>query len=145
MPKPPHFFQAYPFSCVPACLRMVLAKFGIEKTEPELRSLCGCDETGTTVSKAIKAVEKCGLKAYKSNLVLDDLKNLMLQDLNPIVYLRISENIKYSHSAVIYEITNEKVFVLDPEIGEREFDINFFIEIWSRGLTIIIESKIKQR
>jgi len=42
---------------------------------------------------------------------------------------------------IVYKISKEKVFVLDPEIGERELDINLFTEIWSRGLTIIIENK----
>lgn len=139
MPKPLHFFQAYPFSCVPTCLRMVLASFGVEKSEAELRSLCGCDETGTTPSNVVKAALECGFKAYKSNLVFEDLEALISQNLNPIVYLRISEEASYSHAVVVYEVTNKKVFVLDPEIGEREIEIKKFNEIWSRGLTIVIE------
>jgi ABC-type bacteriocin/lantibiotic exporter with double-glycine peptidase domain len=47
-----------------------------------------------------------------------------------------------NHAVVVFKITKDKVFVLDPaEIGEREFDINSFIENWSRGLTIIVEKK----
>ena len=67
MPKPPHFFQTYPFSCVPACLKMVLASLEYEISELELRNLCECDETGTMPSNAIKAASECGFDAYKAN------------------------------------------------------------------------------
>ncbi len=45
MPKPPYFSQTYEFSCVPTCLKMVLAVLNVDKSEAELRSLCDCDET----------------------------------------------------------------------------------------------------
>lgn len=139
MPKPPYFRQAYPFSCVPACLRMILASYNIEISETELRSRCECDETGTTSSSTVKAAIEYGFDAYRAELIFEELKDLILQNITPIVFIRIFEGASYSHAVVVYKITKEKVFVLDPENGEREFDINSFIEIWSRGLSIVIE------
>lgn len=139
MPKPPYFRQTYPFSCVPTCLKMVLAGLDFEKSEAELRSLCECDETGTSPSNLVKAAIECGFSAYKANLTFEELEDLIRQNINLIVFTRVSENVNYSHAVVVYKIAEENVFVLDPTIGETEFDINLFVEIWSRGLTIVVQ------
>ena len=141
MSKPPHFFQTYPFSCVPACLRMVLASLDCSISELELRNLCECDETGTIPSNAIKAASECGFDVYKANLTFEELEDLIRQNITPIVFTKVSQNANYSHAVVVYKISRGTVFALDPEIGEREFEINSFVENWSRGLTIIIEKK----
>ena len=143
MPKPPYFPQAYPFSCVPACLRMILAAFNFEISEPELRSLCKCDETGTTPSNAVKAAKECGFNSYKANLTFDELKEEISVNNLAIVFLRLPVTEDFSnHAVIVFKITKGKVLVLDPaEIREREFDINSFVENWSRGLTIIVEKK----
>ena len=141
MPKPPYFSQAYEFSCVPTCLKMVLAALDVEKSEAELRSLCDCDETGTSPSKAVKAAIECGLDAYQADIMFEELNDLVLQNVNPIVFIKVSEDTNYSHAIVVYKISKGKVFALDPEIGERELNVSSFVEIWSRGLTIIVESK----
>jgi ATP-binding cassette, subfamily C, bacteriocin exporter len=140
LPKPPYFRQAHPFSCVPACLKMVLASYNREISETELRSRCDCDETGTTPSNTIKAAIEYGFSAYQAELIIKELQDLVSQNITPIVFIRASEG-NYSHAVVVYKILKEKIFVLDPEIGEREIDINSFAEIWSRGLTIVIEKK----
>lgn len=144
MPKPPYFPQAYPFSCVPACFRMVLAALGCEKSEVELRSLCDCDETGTFPSNVVKAAIELGFDASKANLKFEELEDLVLKGITPIVYTRVSEDVRYSHAIVIYNISKEKIFALDPEIGERQIDINLFADIWLRGLTIVIEQLEKK-
>ena len=120
---------------------MVLASLGFEISEFDLRNLCQCDETGVERKKAINAVLELGFDSYESTLTIDELRENLKIDLSPIVFLRLSETANYSHAVVVYKISKEKVFVLDPEIGERELDINLFTEIWSRGLTIIIENK----
>ena len=47
----PHFKQEFPYSCVPACARMVLAFFGSHHTEAELRVLMRTDPNGTPVRR----------------------------------------------------------------------------------------------
>ena len=139
MPKPPYFPQAHPFSCVPACLRMILASYKFEITETELRSRCECDETGTAPSNAVEAAVECGFNAYKAELLFEELEDLVSQNITPIVFIRVFEDTNYSHAVVVYKISKKKVFVLDPEIGERKLDADKFTEIWSRGLTIVVE------
>lgn len=139
MAKPPYFQQVYPFSCVPACLRMVLAYYKFEVSETELRSLCECDETGTTPSNAVRAATECKFDAYRAELIFEELEELIRQNITPIVFTRVSEHANYSHAVVVYKIAKGKVFVLDPIIGERKIDADEFVETWSRGLTIVVE------
>lgn len=120
---------------------MVLASCNFEISEFDLRNLCECDETGVEVKKAVKAIEELGFDCGKANLTLEELKEYVLDKLNPIVFLRFNTQAGYSHAVVVYKISEEKIFVLDPEIGERDFHIDDFVEIWSRGLTILIEKK----
>lgn len=141
MPKPPHFFQTHYESCVPTCIRMILASFNFEISEFDLRNLCRCDSDGTLPSYAVKAVIECGFDVYQANLVFEELENLISQNITPIVFIRFDANVNYSHAVVVYEISKGEIYVLDPEIGERKIEMNQFAEIWSRGLTIVIEDK----
>ena len=70
---------------------------------------------------------------------LDELQNELSNGLFPIVYLRLSS--QNTHAVVVTEITKKEISVLDPEIGERNFDLSQFVEYWSstRGLTLLIE------
>lgn len=141
MPKPPYFRQSYSYSCVPACLKMILASLDFEISEPELRNLCECDETGTTPTNVVKAAVKCGFDAYQANLIFEESGDLISQAILPIVFIRAFEDATYSHAVVVYKISKGKIFLLDPETGERKLDVDKFIETWSRGLTIIVEKK----
>lgn len=141
MPKPPFFQQVHPFSCVPACIRMVLASLDCEKSETEIRSFCECDETGTSPSKAVESAIRFGFDAYRANLTFEELEDLISQKITPIVFIKVTENVNYSHAIIIYKISKGKIYVVDPELGEKSFDAKQFKDMWSRGLTIIIERK----
>lgn len=120
---------------------MVLASLDFEKSEAEIRSFCDCDETGTSPSKAVEAVIKFGFDAYRANLTFEELEGLISQNLTPIVFTKFIESVNYSHAIVIYKISKEKIYALDPELGEIKYDKNQFNEMWLRGLTIVIKSK----
>lgn len=141
MPKPPLLFQTDAFSCVPICILMVLNSLDCNPPMYELRELCKCDEEGTSPSNAISAIKYYGFEnSVIANLeTIDELKTELSNGLFPIVYLRVSA--QCSHSVVIIEISKDDVFVLDPEIGERSFNLIQFMEFWTgtRGLTILIE------
>lgn len=119
---------------------MVLECYGHVVSEFELRQRCACDDDGTYPSKIVEVAKQYGLK--KSGLVyleLDQLQENLSLGLHPIVWLELS--FRSFHSVVVVEITKEQVHVLDPEIGERAFDIRDFNLSWSayNGLTILIE------
>ncbi|RUT06603.1 hypothetical protein DSM106972_028600 [Dulcicalothrix desertica PCC 7102] len=53
--------QETPYSCVPACLRMVLSVFEVDMSEAELRQLCDSTPFGTEALKAVDAVRNLPL------------------------------------------------------------------------------------
>jgi ABC-type bacteriocin/lantibiotic exporter with double-glycine peptidase domain len=141
--KPPYFAQETEYSCAVACLRMVLAAQGIERTEEELRALCDCGEEGTHALKLIDAARQLGFaNSRKHNLTIDELVAELNQEQFPIVFVRtrISGNpIPTQHAYVITEVKQESVSVLDPWQGEREIAIGEFEREWRQmlGLTIL--------
>ena len=50
----PHFQQSAPGSCLPACVRMVLAYLGLERTEAEVGRIPGAREYGTPSFEGMK-------------------------------------------------------------------------------------------
>ena len=140
MPKPPHFFQAYPFSCVPACIRMVLASLEFEITEVALRELCNCEDDGTTLSDAISGLKQLGYnKSTIDYLDIIELQEKLSAGFYPIVFLRLING--ENHAVVVTGIFRTAIKILDPAIGEREFERQEFIKIWavSNGKTLLIE------
>src|SRR5262249_10935045 len=49
----PHFRQEHEYSCVAACVRMVLAHYGDVRTEADLRTLLDTQPTGTPASNVM--------------------------------------------------------------------------------------------
>ncbi len=72
---------------------------------------------------------------------LDELAEELSNGLFPIVYLRFSS--RNSHAVVVVNISSNLVSVLDPEIGERVFEISEFREIWFNArATTIVQSRL---
>jgi ABC-type bacteriocin/lantibiotic exporter with double-glycine peptidase domain len=122
---------------------MILESYGHVVSEIELRQRCACDDEGTYPSKIAEVARQYGLdKSSLAYLQLEQLKEELARGLYPVVYLElVSGPLRYIHSVVVIEVTEDRVQVLDPEIGERGFDIEEFNRAWSarNGLTILIE------
>ncbi|MBD2772913.1 cysteine peptidase family C39 domain-containing protein [Iningainema tapete] len=58
--------QETPYSCVPACLRMMLSAFEVDISEAQLRELCDCTPFGTEALKAVDAVRELGFSSAAS-------------------------------------------------------------------------------
>jgi ABC-type bacteriocin/lantibiotic exporter with double-glycine peptidase domain len=50
----PHYRQEFPYSCLAACARMVLAYLGCQRTESELRQLLDTKPSGTRVGNLVR-------------------------------------------------------------------------------------------
>jgi predicted double-glycine peptidase len=122
---------------------MVLAARDFEISEFDLRTLCECDEMGARFSRGVKAVIELGFDSYVANLNIEELKELVSKNLNPIVSFRQNENVEYSHAVVIFKIAKGKIYFQDPAIGEREMEIDLFVKNWSHGQTIVVGKKIQ--
>ena len=142
--KPLFYRQETPDSCVPTCLRMVLAGFEMYYSEAELCKMCDCTMFGTEAFQAVKAARNLGcLKTNKYNLPLKDLVTLLLHELYPIVYVELQpiDQTFGTHAMVVLSIDEMTVNVLDPMVGEREFKRSLFEAAWAftKGLTIVVD------
>ncbi len=69
--KLPFHRQEKPYSCVNACLRMILDYSGIEVSEKELRDKCNTTELGTYADSIISCVKqyKCSAQLVALSMV----------------------------------------------------------------------------
>lgn len=143
--KPPLFLQETENSCAVTCIRMVLAAFGIGRTEEELRRICDCGMEGTEALKLVDAARQLGLAGTrKYNLTMAELITEVKLGRFPIVYVRtrLDQNSRPSqHAYVIIVIGPDTITVLDPLKGEREIPLAEFEHDWRqmRSLTILCQ------
>lgn len=132
------------FSCVPACLRIVLLSFGVDIPETELRAHCDSTILGTNALRAVDAARQLGFTATgKYTLTLDELLGLIAEGQYPIVFvslLPIDARDDF-HALVVIECRQEGVLVLDPLTGERLIPLASFSAAWGmrHNLAILIE------
>ncbi|MFQ6042534.1 MAG: cysteine peptidase family C39 domain-containing protein [Candidatus Poribacteria bacterium] len=55
--------QEKTYTCLPACLRIVLNYLGVSLTEEEIADACNTTEAGTTLADAVHAVHSLGFNA----------------------------------------------------------------------------------
>ncbi|MGB3294475.1 MAG: cysteine peptidase family C39 domain-containing protein [Phormidesmis sp.] len=139
---PPFYPQETPDSCVPACLRMVLAELGVVVSELEMRQMCDCTIFGTEAFQAVEAARRVGFpKARKENLTMAQLDRLVAQGVFPIVYVGLvgSNRVRGIHALVVIEIDESDVGVLDPLVGECRVERSHFEAAFrlTNGLTIV--------
>lgn len=143
--KPPLYLQETDYSCAPACLRMVLAAAGIEKSEEELRAVTNCDSEGTWPHEIVKAAKSFGFEeSRKYNLDFSELMAALAEGAYIIAYIKTRLGaLGYSqkHAVVVSEIKSGKVFVLDPARGEIEIPGADFQQEWNatRRETILVK------
>ena len=132
--KPPFYEQETPDSCVPACLRMVLASFGVELPESELRTRCDCTHFGTDALKTVDAARQLGFAGTaKHTLTFEELRTLVADGHHPIVFvdLRPIDGLRDIHALVVIDVSQQEVIVLDPLKGERSLPSQVFNAAWA--------------
>lgn len=145
----PFFPQERAESCVPACLRMVLARYDIERSEDEIYFCCQTDLDGTLPTAAALCAQSLGIGA--SALRLPSLEALQEQmaipDAVPIVFVNLAPllGLNVIHAVIIEAIDTaaRNVSVLDPAYppaGRCEWMLDLFEVGWrlARYQTILI-------
>lgn len=139
----PFHRQEKPYSCVNACLRMILDYNGINASEKELRDKCHTTKLGTYADAIISCIEDYGFSARFLELEVTDLKRYVKEDIFPILYINLYPvHGKYSNHAVIVEKVDEsKVLFIDPLRGVTELKLSIFGRCWDivGNLGIIIQ------
>jgi ABC-type bacteriocin/lantibiotic exporter with double-glycine peptidase domain len=151
--KPPFHKQETPYSCAPACLRMVLASFGVAKTEQELRELSDCTYDSVFLSggtdphpfKLKAAAQSLGfVNTTIASPTFDELKSELERGLYPIIYVKAQlapDRPLQKHAVVVVEIGENSVEIRDPWRGELVLSEAAFLTEWvaARRVTILVE------
>lgn len=127
-------------ACGPASLKMVLAYFGIEKTEAELVHMCRTDpRLGTDEDGIRQAAEELGFAVeIKDESSIADVEKYLGRGIPVIVnwFSRgrpdygVSE-VPDGHYSVVVAIDKGHIYLQDPEIGSlRKLDIPDFLHVW---------------
>ncbi len=139
--KPPFHKQETKYSCVPACLRMILGSFGFDLEEERLRALCDCTVFGTDALKAVDAARQLGFPATaKYNLLINELETLVEDGHHPIAFLNLApiDGLDEQHAVIVVEMNERAVVVFDPLFGERTLPRDIFQTAWGLQLYLTI-------
>ena len=143
---PPFYEQETVESCLPACLRMVLAERGRMMTEARLRKLCHCKPGfGALSSDAVTAAIQLGFTGSEESesLRLPDLRDALREGIYPIVGVNLSRlrGIWAPHAQVVVAVTSSFVRVHDPLLGRLRLIPTTFEAAWgdSEFLTILVK------
>ena len=143
--RPPFYAQEEHNSCLPACLRMVLAAHGLDLPEKQLRDLCGWTPHGVISSTtAIAVAQALGFIHSREDygLRLHDLRDEIRSGLFPIVGVDLSLYGNFGkHAQVAVSISSRGITLQDPLLGQFVSSTVVFEEAWSATeyLAILIE------
>ena len=120
--------------CGPACLSSVIKYYGGYVPIEVLRIKCETDNTGTSVYNMIKTAEIYNFKAKA--LRIKDINDLSKTKVFPcIVHLKLKSNL--FHFAVLYELRNDSVILMDPSQGKIKLSLKEFQNIFTNVLIIL--------
>lgn len=116
--------QEHPWTCLPACIRMILAYRGKTIGEAEIAAACGTVPLrGTQPERAVEGVQELGYQAlWFENADLHRLQDLIEHDWPVIVFLRARDlpgGGSGLHGVVVIGIEDEGATVLDPQSSSR--------------------------
>lgn len=103
--------------CGPACLKVILNYYGIDKTEKELGKLCKTDNVGTSGKELVQAAKKLGFDAkIKDKSSVKDIERYIKKEKIPIIIHWFSTFV--DHYSVIADIDTENIYMMDPDYGQ---------------------------
>ena len=117
------------YSCGPASLATVLNRFGMNLTLKEVSQFTDTtEEKGTSMLSLINASKHFGFDAAGARLDVCDLKE------NYIIHMNIDGN---EHWTVFKNITDDYVFLMDPNEGHVNFTLEEFNSYFTGNAIII--------
>lgn len=120
--------------CGAACLASVGTHFGLELPLARIRQICHTDSQGTNVLGMIQGLQSMGFDAKGVKATVPSLSGIPL----PAIAHLILKN-RLHHYVVIYEVTKERISVMNPAHGKMEqYSIQEFAELWT-GVLILME------
>lgn len=138
------FQQETDYTCLPACIRIVLNFFGDGKPEKEIASACHTAKAGTRFRDAVHAIRSYGYEVTQiQDGSLDELFTSILNK-EPVIVVLGAEHLSYgdfgSHAVVVIGFQGRNITIIEPAFGkEIQMDLLEFLKAWqSRGKKGII-------
>lgn len=139
----PYHKQEFWFSCLPACIKMLLGYYIIKVEEKELRRLFKTTvQGGTNWTDVVNGIKKFNIDfVYLKNQNFSKLKGL-IEDGTPAVVSvdtrKLGDFSHRQHTIVVIDIKESYITVHDPEKGPNmQIDVNEFINAWKDRLNRI--------
>ncbi|HUM68288.1 MAG TPA: cysteine peptidase family C39 domain-containing protein [Chloroflexota bacterium] len=133
----PHFEQELSYSCLPACVRMVVAYYGRDISEAELRTLLKTRISGTSPVQVMLRLPEIGFDAVVQTASLSVLQQ-HLENGRPCIVHVWTELLPHwqdsvIHAATIVELTESHVLINDPAFSNASIMISreVFFQAWS--------------
>jgi len=133
----PHFEQELDYSCLAACTRMVLAFFGAEHAEAELRAVLKTRHGGTSPVNLMLRLPALGFTADVQTGSQSSLRQQVEAGYPCIVHVWTSPlphwDAEAIHALVVVEISKESVHVHDPAlpVGPTVIPLSAFLRAWA--------------
>ena len=130
--------QEFNYSCMAACVRMVLAHHGRSLAEAELRQLLDTRADGTK-ARNLTAVASLGFEVQLDSANLSQLREALATGLPPIVFVDTGSldywKIDCAHVAVVVGIDDTSVYLNDPffDTAPQQTSLPSFLLGWARN------------
>ena len=128
----PLYGQEKPNTCALACLRMVLAAFGVEIAEAAIEAEAQMQERGTLIDEVERLARHFHLVAEIQDTTVEELREILAGDKLPIAFLdravfELTPQQRLTHSirdAIIHTVIPFRVTAKKDKAGRR---------IWQTG------------
>jgi ABC-type bacteriocin/lantibiotic exporter with double-glycine peptidase domain len=133
----PHFRQELEYSCVAACVRMVLAHYGDGRTEADLRTLLDTRPTGTPARNVMR-LSGPDWEVYLRPSNLLELQQVSAAGQPPVVFLQTGDLEYWSmdifHTAVLVGLDATTAALNDPYFGAapQTTSLQTFLKAWAQ-------------
>lgn len=132
----PHFEQSRDGTCLPACIQMVLAYLGDERTEANLAALLGTKEYGTPIRHAEK-LRQDGYDVHVRQLTRNEMVTYLNEGF-PVIARVWTTMLDYwtvttSHVVVVVGYDEQSVFLNDPAFTTAPYPVvwDAFLAAWA--------------
>ncbi|MEK7412761.1 MAG: cysteine peptidase family C39 domain-containing protein, partial [Planctomycetota bacterium] len=129
--------QSRPYTCVAACLRVVLAALGTDYPEDDLARACNTLPSGATLADVAAGARSLGFNAlFIPEATFEILTEWLQRGVAIIVGIAADEIVHGAtggHAVVVCGLEQGQVIVVDPAISaERRLELETFLRAWHR-------------
>jgi len=141
----PHRQQERDYSCVPACVRMVLAFYGDQRAESELRALFKTKVGGTSIANVIIRLPELGYTAIVLTATFYELEQLIRAGQPCIVQVWTGHlgywDEAWMHDLVVVGFDDDQVLLHDPAFADAPKAVarDEFMRAWQAADRLLIK------